>query len=87
MKDLIRLLQLKASKADLMEHHCITRQSSGVWLSIYERKVCGGDALMTNLAMQEKRKRETGQAKKGPNYVEDEKRQLRKHNIYSGFDN
>jgi len=37
--------------------------------------------------MQEKRKRETGQAKKASNYVEDEKRQLRKHNIYSGFDN
>ena len=35
----------------------------------------------------EKRKRELGQAKKGKNYVEEEKRLLRNHNIYSGFDN
>jgi hypothetical protein len=38
------------------------------------------------LLVQEKRKREIGQAKKAPNYIEDEKRQLRKYNVYSGFD-
>ena len=37
--------------------------------------------------VQEKRKRELGQAKKQKNYVEEEKRLLRQHNVYSGFDN
>ena len=37
--------------------------------------------------LQEKRKRDLGQAKKQKNYVEEEKRLLRQHNVYSGFDN
>lgn len=35
----------------------------------------------------EKRKRDMGQQKKSKNYVEEEKRLLRQHNVYSGFDN
>ena len=36
--------------------------------------------------IQEKRKRELGQAKRGKNYVEEEKRQARNLGVYSGFD-
>jgi hypothetical protein len=34
----------------------------------------------------EKRKRELGQASRGKNYVEEEKRLLRESGVYSGFD-
>lgn len=34
----------------------------------------------------EKRKRDMGQAKRGKNYVEEEKRQARSFGVYSGFD-
>ena len=37
--------------------------------------------------VQEKRKRDMGQAKKAKNYVEDEKRVARNYGMYSGFDN
>jgi hypothetical protein len=36
--------------------------------------------------VQEKRKRDAGQASRGKNYVEEEKRQGRKLGMYSGFD-
>lgn len=37
-------------------------------------------------SQKEKRKRDLGQASRGKNYVEEEKRQLRDSGIYSGFD-
>lgn len=39
-----------------------------------------------SFSQKEKRKRELGQASRGKNYVEEEKRLLRDNGIYSGFD-
>ncbi|XP_038896833.1 UPF0690 protein C1orf52 homolog isoform X1 [Benincasa hispida] len=39
-----------------------------------------------SFSQKEKRKRELGQASRGKNYVEEEKRMLRESGIYSGFD-
>ncbi|XAR58569.1 hypothetical protein NMG60_11014017 [Bertholletia excelsa] len=39
-----------------------------------------------SFAQKEKRKRDLGQASRGKNYVEEEKRLLRENGIYSGFD-
>ncbi|KAF7818346.1 UPF0690 protein [Senna tora] len=39
-----------------------------------------------SFSQKEKRKRELGQASRGKNYVEEEKRLLRESGIYSGFD-
>ncbi|KAL5068187.1 hypothetical protein RYX36_019074 [Vicia faba] len=39
-----------------------------------------------SFSQKEKRKRELGQASRGKNYVEEEKRQLRENGVYSGFD-
>lgn len=39
-----------------------------------------------SFSQKEKRKRELGQASRGKNYVEEEKRLLRDRGIYSGFD-
>lgn len=39
-----------------------------------------------SFSQKEKRKRDLGQASRGKNYVEEEKRQLRESGIYSGFD-
>ena len=36
--------------------------------------------------LQEKRKRDAGQATSSKNYVEEEKRLARQHGVYSGFD-
>ncbi|KAK8936646.1 hypothetical protein KSP39_PZI012277 [Platanthera zijinensis] len=40
----------------------------------------------TSFSQKEKRKRDLGQASRGKNYVEEEKRLLRDSGIYSGFD-
>ncbi|CAI5494882.1 unnamed protein product [Closterium sp. Naga37s-1] len=45
----------------------------------------GGAAAMS-FSQREKRKRDAGQASRGKNYVEEEKRQLRDQGVYSGFD-
>lgn len=42
--------------------------------------------LAKYIIVQEKRKRDMGQAKRGKNYVEEEKRQARSFGVYSGFD-
>jgi hypothetical protein len=39
-----------------------------------------------SFSQKEKRKRELGQASRGKNYVEEEKRLLRESGVYSGFD-
>ncbi|GJP32779.1 hypothetical protein CLOM_g17376 [Closterium sp. NIES-68] len=39
-----------------------------------------------SFSQREKRKRDAGQASRGKNYVEEEKRQLRDQGVYSGFD-
>ena len=39
-----------------------------------------------SFSQKEKRKRDLGQASRGKNYVEEEKRLLRDNGIYSGFD-
>ncbi|KAE8009759.1 hypothetical protein FH972_006177 [Carpinus fangiana] len=39
-----------------------------------------------SFSQKEKRKRELGQASRGKNYVEEEKRLLRENGVYSGFD-
>lgn len=39
-----------------------------------------------SFSQKEKRKRDLGQASRGKNYVEEEKRLLRESGIYSGFD-
>ena len=38
------------------------------------------------VSFQEKRKREAGQAKRGKNFVEEEKRIARDYGVYSNFD-
>ncbi|XP_023927965.1 uncharacterized protein LOC112039328 [Quercus suber] len=44
------------------------------------------DRKNLSFSQKEKRKRELGQASRGKNYVEEEKRLLRENGIYSGFD-
>ncbi|XP_077239732.1 RNA-DIRECTED DNA METHYLATION 1 isoform X2 [Tasmannia lanceolata] len=44
------------------------------------------DKKNLSFSQKEKRKRELGQASKGKNYVEEEKRLLRDSGVYSGFD-
>lgn len=44
------------------------------------------DKKNLSFSQKEKRKRELGQASRGKNYVEEEKRLLRDSGIYSGFD-
>ncbi|KAL5561723.1 hypothetical protein UlMin_031470 [Ulmus minor] len=44
------------------------------------------DRKNASFSQKEKRKRELGQASRGKNYVEEEKRLLRDSGIYSGFD-
>ncbi|KAK7355836.1 hypothetical protein VNO80_15098 [Phaseolus coccineus] len=44
------------------------------------------DKKNLSFSQKEKRKRELGQASRGKNYVEEEKRLLRENGIYSGFD-
>ncbi|XP_020206617.1 uncharacterized protein LOC109791700 [Cajanus cajan] len=44
------------------------------------------DKKNLSFSQKEKRKRELGQASRGKNYVEEEKRLLRESGIYSGFD-
>ncbi|CAK9147024.1 unnamed protein product [Ilex paraguariensis] len=44
------------------------------------------DKKNISFSQKEKRKRDLGQASRGKNYVEEEKRQLRESGIYSGFD-
>ncbi|TKY52647.1 UPF0690 protein C1orf5 [Spatholobus suberectus] len=44
------------------------------------------DKKNLSFSHKEKRKRELGQASRGKNYVEEEKRLLRENGIYSGFD-
>lgn len=44
------------------------------------------DKKNQSFSQKEKRKRELGQASRGKNYVEEEKRLLRDSGIYSGFD-
>ncbi|CAA7054323.1 unnamed protein product [Microthlaspi erraticum] len=39
-----------------------------------------------SFSQKEKKKRDLGQASRGKNYVEEEKRQLRESGVYSGFD-
>ncbi|GMY16711.1 UPF0690 protein C1orf52 homolog [Fagus crenata] len=44
------------------------------------------DKKNLSFSQKEKRKRELGQASRGKNYVEEEKRLLRESGVYSGFD-
>lgn len=44
------------------------------------------DKKNISFSQKEKRKRELGQASRGKNYVEEEKRLLRENGVYSGFD-
>lgn len=44
------------------------------------------DKKNASFSQKEKRKRELGQASRGKNYVEEEKRLLRESGVYSGFD-
>ncbi|XP_010539003.1 PREDICTED: uncharacterized protein LOC104813154 [Tarenaya hassleriana] len=44
------------------------------------------DRRDVSFSQKEKRKREMGQASRGKNYVEEEKRLLRDSGVYSGFD-
>ncbi|XP_011032657.1 PREDICTED: uncharacterized protein LOC105131404 [Populus euphratica] len=77
------------------------RETTDVGESYQERQktryaLRDGEALMNvqtskekkNMSFQqkEKRKRELGQASRGKNYVEEEKRLLRESGVYSGFD-
>lgn len=43
-------------------------------------------SITHNGLLQEKRKRDAGQATSSKNYVEEEKRLARQHGVYSGFD-
>ncbi|CAN8246282.1 unnamed protein product [Cochlearia groenlandica] len=45
-----------------------------------------GDRKNLSFSQKEKKKRDLGQASRGKNYVEEEKRQLRESGVYSGFD-
>ncbi|CAH8347985.1 unnamed protein product [Eruca vesicaria subsp. sativa] len=59
-------------------------------------KVAGGETIANaqlrsdrkslSFSQKEKKKRDLGQASRGKNYVEEEKRQLRESGVYSGFD-
>ena len=66
---------------------------------VFSKLLCGKRDLLqccaTNLwssnvthgrLLQEKRKRDAGQATSSKNYVEEEKRLARQHGVYSGFD-
>ncbi|CAL9233003.1 unnamed protein product [Arabidopsis halleri] len=44
------------------------------------------DRKNLSFSQKEKKKRDLGQASRGKNYVEEEKRQLRESGVYSGFD-
>lgn len=44
------------------------------------------DRKSLSFSQKEKKKRDLGQASRGKNYVEEEKRQLRESGVYSGFD-
>ncbi|MQM13937.1 hypothetical protein Taro_046864 [Colocasia esculenta] len=44
------------------------------------------DKKNMSFSQKEKRKRDLGQASRGKNYVEEEKRMLRESGVYSGFD-
>eukprot|EP00897_Mesotaenium_endlicherianum_P008842 jgi/Mesen1/7987/ME000425S07186 len=50
------------------------------------RKDAAEERRALSFNQKEKRKREMGQASKGKNYVEEEKRLLRDQGVYSGFD-
>jgi hypothetical protein len=49
---------------------------------LFSSSVC----LYVPFCLQEKRKRDAGQATRGKNYVEEEKRQARNYGVFSGFD-
>lgn len=55
-------------------------------LSIQSNLQSGKKDKNTSFSQKEKRKRDLGQASRGKNYVEEEKRLLRDSGIYSGFD-
>lgn len=50
------------------------------------RKAAAEERKAVSFAQKEKRKRDMGQASRGKNYVEEEKRLLRDSGVYSGFD-
>jgi hypothetical protein len=51
-----------------------------------QRQDAAAERRELSVAQKEKRKRDLGQASRGKNYVEEEKRALRKNGVYSGFD-
>ena len=51
-----------------------------------ERKAGAAADAALSFRQKEKRKRDAGQASRGKNYVEEEKRLLRDSGVYSGFD-
>ena len=51
-----------------------------------ERKASAAADAALSFRQKEKRKRDAGQASRGKNYVEEEKRLLRDSGVYSGFD-
>ncbi|PQP95994.1 UPF0690 protein C1orf52 homolog [Prunus yedoensis var. nudiflora] len=51
-----------------------------------EHVLTRNDKKNLSFSQKEKRKRELGQASRGKNYVEEEKRLLRESGVYSGFD-
>jgi hypothetical protein len=51
-----------------------------------QRQDAAAERRELSVAQKEKRKRDLGQASRGKNYVEEEKRALRNNGVYSGFD-
>ena len=55
-------------------------------LNVQGNSQCGKKEKNMSFSQKEKRKRDLGQASRGKNYVEEEKRLLRDSGVYSGFD-
>ncbi|XP_075497708.1 uncharacterized protein LOC142556466 [Primulina tabacum] len=68
-----------------LEERQKTRASIAYGEGLVDVQICK-DKKNLSFQQKEKRKRDLGQASRGKNYVEEEKRMLRENGIYSGFD-